>query len=207
MKKVLFLMLVALLCIPANAQRKTYQGPKKTAAAKVQRKAAPVQRKAAPVQKKQKDNFWNTIDRENFNLIQVGYMRDSYVGNGAFIGYKHGWNITGQKLPLYIEPGVEFHYTSLNTGYNSIGLSAPIDFSYKFKAGDFSISPITGPTLGWNHDWMTAAPSYDCFVFGWDFGGRIAYKKITLEYRYNKTINTPSDGTWNYHTLGLGILF
>lgn len=149
-------------------------------------------------------SFWKTDDCENFNLLQAGYMSHTFNGNGFFVGYKHGWNITGEKLPLYIEPGVEFHYTRFGTGYNSVGLSAPIDFSYKFKAGDFSISPITGPTLGWEHGW---SPSCDAFVFGWDFGGRIAYKKVTLEYRYNKVINTPSDGTWNFHTLGVGFLF
>jgi hypothetical protein len=148
-------------------------------------------------------SFWKTDDCDNFNLIQAGYKSDSFTGDGFFVGYKHGWNITGEKLPLYIEPGIEFHYAKHNY-LNSIGLTAPIDFSYKFKTGDFSISPVTGPMLGWGHNW---SPSNDAFYFGWDFGGRVAYKKICLEYRYTKIINSPSDATWNFHSLGIGFQF
>ncbi|MBR0181967.1 MAG: hypothetical protein IJQ05_01660 [Bacteroidaceae bacterium] len=86
-----------------------------------------------------------------------------------------------------------------------VGLTAPFDFSYKFKIGEFSISPITGPTLGWIHemvDWSTR--TYDDFVFGWDFGGRVAYKNFTLSYCYNKGI---SGDYWNTHQLAVGYIF
>ena len=146
--------------------------------------------------------WWKTDDCENFTLIQVGYMSDTYNGDGFFVGYKHGWNITGEKLPLYIEPGVEFQY--IKFGFNRIGFEVPVDFSYKFKTGDFSISPITGPTLRYAHDWGTGYYSSDEFIFGWDFGGRIAYKKCTLSYRYNKTI---SGDSWNTHQIGIGFTF
>ena len=147
-------------------------------------------------------SFWKTDDCENFNLLQAGYMSDTYNGDGFFVGYKHGWNITGEKLPLYIQPGVEFQY--IKFGFNRIGVEVPVDFSYKFKTGDFSISPITGPTLRYAHDWGTGYYSSDEFIFGWDFGGRIAYKKCTLSYRYNKTI---SGDSWNTHQIGIGFLF
>ena len=147
-------------------------------------------------------SFWKTKDCEDFNLVQAGYRSDTGA-NGFFVGYKHGWNITAQ-LPLYIEPGLEFNY-STNRYLTVVGLTAPFDFSYKFKIGEFSISPITGPTLGWIHemfDWSTR--TYDDFVFGWDFGGRVAYKNFTLSYRYNKGI---SGDYWNTHQLAVGYIF
>ena len=154
-----------------------------------------------------KREFWRTSDCNNFNLIQAGYRSDTGA-NGFFVGYKHGWNITGEKLPLYIEPGLEFNYYTYYS-LTGVGLTMPINFSYKFKIGDFCISPITGPTLGWTHErqewYYYTSSTYDDFVFGWDFGARIAYKKITLEYRYNKVINDCA--TWNSHSLGIGFTF
>ena len=153
-------------------------------------------------------SFWKTDDCENFTLFQAGYMSDTYNADGFFVGYKHGWNITGEKLPLYLEPGAEFHYVSYPNG-NGIGLTVPVNVSYKFKTGDFSISPITGPTFGYSHAWNSTV-SGDDFVFGWEFGGRIAYKRITLSYRYNKVITNSLlyDVTvWNYHKLAIGFTF
>lgn len=33
-------------------------------------------------------SFWKTDDCENFNLLQAGYMSDTFNGNGFFVGYK-----------------------------------------------------------------------------------------------------------------------
>lgn len=147
-------------------------------------------------------SFWKTDDCENFTLLQAGYMSDTYNADGFFVGYKHGWNITGEKLPLYIEPGFEFQYVKF-PWMHRIGFTVPVDFSYKFKSGDFTISPVTGPTLRYAHDWNDTGSENE-FIFGWDFGGRIAYKKIALEYRYNKGI---SGDSWNTHQIGIGFLF
>ncbi|MBO4661551.1 MAG: hypothetical protein J5630_02500 [Bacteroidaceae bacterium] len=152
-------------------------------------------------------SFWKTDDCDNFNLIQAGYMSESGF-NGVFAGYKYGLNITGKKLPLYLEPGAEFHYVSYPNG-NGIGLTVPVNVSYKFKTGDFSISPITGPTFGYSRAWNSEV-SGDDFVFGWEFGGRIAYKRITLSYRYNKVITNSllhDVVVWNYHKLAIGFTF
>ena len=116
-------------------------------------------------------SFWKTDDCDNFNLIQAGYMSESGF-NGVFAGYKYGLNITGKKLPLYLEPGAEFHF-------------------------------------GYSHAWNSTV-SGDDFVFGWEFGGRIAYKRITLSYRYNKVITNSllyDVVVWNYHKLAIGFTF
>ncbi len=155
-------------------------------------------------------SFWKTDDCDNFNLIQAGFARESNPGgNGFFVGYKHGWNITGEKLPLYIEPGAELRFESFGASCYDIGVTVPIDFSYKFKTGDFSISPITGPTLGYLcnfGDGWSALTKEHCFTLGWDFGARLAYKKFTLEYRYNKGLLNSST-VWATHQLGIGFLF
>jgi hypothetical protein len=151
--------------------------------------------------------WWKTDDCSNFNLIQAGHRCDPVCnGYGFFVGYKHGWNITAK--PLYIEPGLEFHYMSMGWRGSSIGLTTPIDFSYKFKIGDFYISPITGPTLGWIHymyDWYWSGQTDDDFAFGWDFGVRFAYRRFTLSYRFNKVLNDCA--AWNSHSLGIGFTF
>ncbi|MCR5333975.1 MAG: hypothetical protein K6E45_03515 [Bacteroidaceae bacterium] len=212
MKKFLFLALAVLISGSVSAQSKVRTTQKK---APVARKAAPQQKKAAPQQRKTYQaqskpqgggSFWRTRDRADFNLLQLGYMRETYC-NGVFLGYKHGWNLTS-KLPLYIEPGAELHYVSRGAD-NSVGVTIPVDFSYKFKTGDFSISPVTGPTLGYIHDFNKGTYDDNYFVLGWDFGARLAYKRVTLSYRYNKVLynNGGGDEVWNFHKLAVGFTF
>ncbi len=158
-------------------------------------------------------NFWNTEARDNYNLLEAGYMTDTGF-NGAFGGYKHGWNITGKTLPLYIEPGVYLQYSNnpwirIVSGrayvYDGarVGLAFPIDFTYKLKSGDFCLYPVLGPTFRFTINWCDYKSEFN-FIFGWDIGARIQYKKATFSYVYTKAITGASVSN---HSVGAGYSF
>lgn len=161
------------------------------------------------------ETFWRHSDTKGYNLIQIGYVSGApggtiyenriVGGNGFYASYKRGINLTRGRLPLFFESGIDLRYISCTTRRyydvyrqeNNGELNIPLDFAYKFKAGDFGITPVTGPqfALGFqNHNPM----------FRWNFGARLAYKRLSLGYLYSAVVAGQSTGM---HSLGLGIQF
>lgn len=151
---------------------------------------------------------------KGYNLIQLGYVSGTPInryhwndvtgGNGVWLSYKRGINLTKGRLPLYIEPGVDLRYVSCAVEYRydsysvSDGeLSIPLDITYRFNVGEFGIMPLTGPQF--SVDFENGDPK-----FKWNIGARMAYKKLTFGYHYSITCVGAGSGM---HQLGIGVLF
>lgn len=163
------------------------------------------------------ETFWRHSDTKGYNLIQIGYVsgasgggysEEVTGGNGFGVGYKRGINLTKGRLPLFIEPGIDFRYISASMVYHGWydnyynnehngEMNIPLDFAYKLKAGDFGITPVTGPQF--SIEFVYGNP-----MFRWNFGARLAYKRLSLGYLYSAVVTGKSTGI---HSLGLGIQF
>lgn len=164
------------------------------------------------------ETFWRHSDTKGYNLIQIGYasgasggdyLREPTGGNGFYASYKRGINLTRGRLPLFIEPGIDFRYVSASMverweyyadEYYSVNngvMNIPLDVVYKFKAGGFGITPVTGPQF--SLAFKDGNP-----IFQWNFGARLEYKRLSLGYLYSAVVTGQSTGI---HNLGLGIQF
>lgn len=151
------------------------------------------------------ETFWSHSDTKGYNLIQIGYVSGApgryNGGDGACLfSYKRGINLTKGRLPLFIEPGIDFRYINCYGRYgdeHNGEMNIPLDFAYKFKAGDFGITPVTGPQFALG--FLDGNP-----MFRWNFGARLAYKRLSLGYLYSAVVAGQSTGM---HNLGLGIQF
>lgn len=165
------------------------------------------------------------------------YLTDSHVQYGIGLHNVYGINLTGHKLPLFLEIGPEVNYTykyeevdnwdfeylyteEIETRRLSVG--TPIDVAYKFRLSDaIAISPYAGINVKYN---VLAATYYDDIKFddfedganrfqlGWNIGFGFYFGKFYLGHRYSEDI-TPfiekhhSKTIFQTHYLNLGIQF
>lgn len=156
------------------------------------------------------ETFWRHSDVKGYNLIWIGYVSGApgkkvTGGDGATLfGYKRGINLTKGRLPLFIEPGIDFRIISSTDSERywrdselTGEMDIPLDFAYKFKAGDFGVTPVTGPQFALG--FLAGNP-----MLRWNFGVRLAYKRLSLGYLYSAVVAGESTGM---HNLGIGIQF
>lgn len=147
------------------------------------------------------DNFFNTKDNNKYWVVSLGYssMFDNN-GRGVYGYVGHGRNIACHKLPLYLEYGVRYAYSTFHCfdddGAHTLG--APIYLTYKLKAKNFQLMPVTGPTFN-AVDLTDDLRLSNNFGISWDLGFRIGYKKVNLEYRHS--FDLKDFGEANFATL------
>jgi len=181
-------------------------------------------------------------DVDNYSLLtaSAGMMSSNFTngaeGKNAFggsIGYLWGFNVTGHKLPLFVEVGPEVnYYTSSNeelilgkTTAHNLSVTTPVNLVYKLRVSDkVSIAPFVGLSSRWNAMAKIAADgkSYDSvsdgnasrFQLGLNTGVGVYFDNFYLGYRYNHDLTSFQKATdklpgisFDYHSISLGFKF
>lgn len=160
-----------------------------------------------------------------YNMMSIDWDPSS-TSNGITIGYLHANNITGCKLPLYVEYGLEAIWNNFSekdedrngsweTETNFITLSIPVNIAYKFMVPNTGI--CASPYLGVNvkahlsgktsyrgeengsQDFFEDEGGKRCQV-GMNIGLGISYKNIYIGYRFQPDFIPIVEGLKEYET-------
>ena len=79
---------------------------------------------------------------------------DALMMHGVGIGWKKGINVTGKRLPLYLETGIAANF-AFGEGDKLFNFVIPVDVSYRFKIGNTKlyIAPYWGLNFKINYYW------------------------------------------------------
>lgn len=142
------------------------------------------------------------------------YFSNTHTQYGLGLNYIYGYNLTGHKLPLFVEFGPELNYTykyeeidywdihdCLETEKirtRRLTLGTPVDFVYKFRLTDgITVAPYAGIDIKAN----LLAATYtngikadafsegaNLFQLGWNLGFGFYFNKFYLGHRYSEEI-------------------
>lgn len=142
---------------------------------------------------------------------------DPYIGFSA--GFIKGINLTGGKLPLFIEVGGEVGASYYDEDYGwgdneediLVSMSLPISVSYRLMLSDnIAFQPSIGPNFRFNlYDDMVEDDYVNVFQPGLNGTVAFTFGKFYLGYRYTTHFSSTFDSKYldnGYtHTLQLGI--
>lgn len=109
----------------------------------------------------------NTVEvkqNKNYDRIYMGYaptsigdfnrFGESFVMHGVGLGWKKGINVTGRKLPLYLETGIATNF-AFGEGDKLFNFNIPVNITYRFKLGNTKIyiAPYWGLNFKINYLW------------------------------------------------------
>lgn len=119
----------------------------------------------------------------SYTMIGAGYTRETEIGNGAYLQL-----VSARKVweGLCIDLGVNARYTYWNawglSDKHTMDARALLGLSYQMHVTeDFALIPHTGASLG-GRFMLAEDNGGKNFVFGWDVGMRVRYKKVALTY-------------------------
>lgn len=183
-------------------------------------------------------------DVDNYGLLtfspvfSIPYIHnvsgDTFYGIG--IGYLWGINITGHKLPLFVELGPDVNYMVRkddaeyeyydDSWYHLLSVNTPLNVAYKLKVGDnITLAPFVGLTARINILAMSVddEETYNAFddgnakrfQLGFNAGVGAYFNRFYVGYRYNHDItaleksdySSTLDVTLDHHYITLGIKF
>lgn len=136
---------------------------------------------------------------------------DDNAMKGFSIGALRAFNVTGKKLPVFVEAGLEFSarfytedkYSDATQKDELMRLTIPVNLTYKlsFKNGMY-VSPFAGARLAYNmigksiykydgesysEDWLNGEDDEDScnkVQIGAQVGATIGYKKLSISFGY-----------------------
>ena len=142
-------------------------------------------------------------DYSNYSRLYLGYTSpklryedESVSGNGVTLGWATGINLTGYKLPLYLEVGVEADYSNFKEGKSSIDIvdiDVPINVVYKFTipSTSISIAPLAGLNAkvvalanGNGENMYSNNDVVKRFMLGYNLGFDVYFSKFSVFYRF-----------------------
>lgn len=139
----------------------------------------------------------------SYNFLSVGYTSETTIGNGAFVQFT-----SARKLyeGLCFDLGINARYTYWNAwglaDTHSMDARALLGPSYQYNFNeDVAIMAHTGASLGARFALVDEGGTD--FVFGWDIGARIKYKRVA--FIYTATIGITNMAT--AHSVGLAFGF
>lgn len=159
---------------------------------------------------------------------------DTFYGIG--IGYLFGINITGHKIPLFLEVGPEVNYMTRkdkadskyvdDSWYHLLSVNTPLNVAYKLKVGDnITLAPFAGLTARINILAMSVddEETYNAFddgnakrfQLGFNAGFGAYFNRFYVGYRYNHDLtafekndySSKYDLVFDHHYITLGIKF
>ena len=86
---------------------------------------------------------------------------DALMMHGVGMGWKKGINVTGKRLPLYLETGIAANF-AFGNGDKLFNFVIPVDVSYRFKIGNTKlyIAPYWGLNFKINYYWDDGRKSW-----------------------------------------------
>ena len=152
---------------------------------------------------------------DNYARLYAGYNSFAFTTSGAEtlngfqLGGAYAFNVTGHKLPLFVEAGLEYNMFS-KSGDNSFhAISLPVNATYKFAVNDdFTITPYAG--LIWRFGLSMKSNGVDQFetrksketgLTNWEGLHRVVglfdlgvnftiMQHYTVGYRYSRSVNS-----------------
>lgn len=142
-----------------------------------------------------------------FAASYMGYSGESMTAQGFKAGYLHGFNITGQKLPLFVELGADLNFNTkgdalflgggTNVTTNLLSFNIPINLAYKlsFKNGMW-IEPYAGMSFkvnavarmkanGESVNLFNVVEDLKRFQYGGQIGANLGYKCVNVNIGYH----------------------
>lgn len=144
----------------------------------------------------------NTVEvkvNKNYDRIYVGYAPtsvgdfdrygDNLMMHGVGLGWKKGINVTGRKLPLYLETGIATNFAFGNDN-KLFNFNIPVNVTYRFKLGNTKIyiAPYWGLNFKINYYWYDDDRSWfdyinvdaNRFQLGTEFGANFDFANFHL---------------------------
>lgn len=119
----------------------------------------------------------------SYNMLGIGYTSETSIGNGAYLQF-----MTARKIwdGLCADIGIKGRYTYWDAwglaDMHTMDARALLGLSYQAHVTkDFAVIPHTGANLGGRFE-LEGDEGGKSFVFGWDVGLRLRYKKVALTY-------------------------
>lgn len=169
---------------------------------------------------------YENYDRLSVNYASLSYNKDDVepTFEGIELGWDHGYNLTGKKMPLYLEAGLHAQYNSAEVTtrydeetYKHIEVSIPLSLTYKVMLGDLYVAPFAGISLksAFIDDVADYYEDQKFFQVGYQAGINVGYKALNIQVGY-KADAMPVSGDAEYSNgeqktktafVGLGINF
>lgn len=122
---------------------------------------------------------------------------DNLMMHGVGLGWKKGINVTGRKLPLYVETGIAANFAFGSDGNDDklFNFNIPVNVTYRFKLGSTKIyiAPYWGLNFKINYLWDWG--KYDMSWFDYNYCDASRFQ-LGTEFGANFDI-------YNFH-LGIG---
>lgn len=155
----------------------------------------------------------------NYSRVHAGYEIFSFEmfeesASGFNVGYDYAFNITGHRIPLFVELGVEYAMAFKES--TTLGrVDIPLSITYKLACSkDFAIAPLAG--IDANFNVISDVDGTDIrnvhkVQAGWHAGLNIVlFNKLSVGYRYTDFVSgytQHADSRNHLNTINFGFCF